>query len=108
MFDALMRVFQSHKPRRLPEPAPQRQSNPRLSVAVLMVEAAIQDEHFCERERAMIQSLLMRRFGLAEPEFIQLMATAEEQNKRMVQLLGYTSDISDSMEMTERVELIGM
>jgi len=108
MFDALMRVFQSAKPRRMPERSPQRESNPRLSAAVLMVEAAIQDEHFCERERAMIQSLLMRRFGLEEEEFVQLMATAEEQNKRMVQLLGYTSDISDSMEMTQRVELIGM
>ena len=108
MFDALMRVFQSAKPRRMPERSPQREPNPRLSVAVLMVEAALQDEHFCERERAMIQSLLIRRFGLTEEGFVQLMATAEEQNKRMVQLLGYTSDISDTMEMAQRVELIGM
>ena len=108
MFDALMRVFQSAKPRRLPERLPQREPNPRLAAAVLMVEAALQDEHFCERERAMIQSLLIRRFGLTEEEFVQLMSTAEEQNKRMVQLLGYTSDISDTMEMAQRVELIGM
>jgi len=39
--------------------------DPRLSVAVLMVEAALQDEHFCERERGMIQNLLMRRFNLS-------------------------------------------
>jgi uncharacterized tellurite resistance protein B-like protein len=108
MFDALMRVFHPAKPRHMPEPSPKRQPNPRLSAAVLMVEAALQDEHFCERERAMIQSLLIRRFDLTADEFIQLMAAAEEQNKRMVQLLGYTSDISDSMEMDKRVELIGM
>jgi uncharacterized tellurite resistance protein B-like protein len=108
MFDSLMRIFQSAKPRRMPERPPPRQPNPRLSVAVLMVEAALQDEHFCERERAMIQSLLMRRFDLTEEEFVQLMAAAEEQNKRMVQLLGHTSDLSDTMEMAERLELIGM
>ena len=108
MFDALMHIFQSAKPRRMPERPPPREPNPRLSVAVLMVEAALQDEHFCQRERAMIQSLLIRRFELTADKFVQLMAAAEEQNKRMVQLLGYTSDISDTMAMAERVELIGM
>jgi len=106
MFHSLMRIFHPAKPRR--ERSPQHESNPRLSAAVLMVEAALQDEHFCERERAMIQSLLMRRFDLTEEEFVQLMAAAEEQNKRMVQLLGHTSDLSDTMEMAERLELIGM
>ena len=104
MFDALMRVFQPSKPKR----PPPRQPNPRLAVAVLMVEAALQDQHFCERERAMIQSLLIRRFDLTAAEFAQLMTAAEEQNKRMVQLLGHTSDISDTMEMSQRIELIGM
>jgi len=106
MFDSLMRIFQSAKPRHAAPPP--REPNPRLSVAVLMVEAALQDEHFCERERDMIQSLLIRRFDLTAEEFSRLMATAEEQNKRMVQLLGHTSDITDAMAMAERVELIGM
>jgi uncharacterized tellurite resistance protein B-like protein len=108
MFDALMRVFQTAKPQRMPERPPPREPNPRLSVAVLMVEAAVQDELFCEREHAMIQSLLIRRFDLTADEFAQLMAAAEEQNKRMVQLHGHTSDISDTMAMAERVALIGM
>ena len=108
MFDALMRVFQSVRPKRTPQLPPKPDPNPRLSVAVLMVEAAVQDEHFCERERAMIQSLLTRRFDLTADEFVQLMAAAEEQNKQMVQLHGHTSDISDSMTMVERVALVGM
>jgi uncharacterized tellurite resistance protein B-like protein len=108
MFDALMRIFQSARPRRTPQLPPKPDPNPRLSVAVLMVEAAVQDEHFCERERAMIQSLLTRRFDLTADEFVQLMAAAEEQNKRMVQLHGHTSDISDTMDMAERVALVGM
>jgi uncharacterized tellurite resistance protein B-like protein len=112
MFDSLMHIFQSAKrqymPQRMPERPPPRQPNPRLSVAVLMVESALQDEFFCPRERAMIQSLLTRRFDLTADEFALLMAAAEEQNKQMVQLHGHTSDISDTMDMAQRVELIGM
>jgi uncharacterized tellurite resistance protein B-like protein len=48
------------------------------------------------------------RCPLTADEFVQLMAAAEEQNKRMVQLHGHTSDISDTMEMAERVALVGM
>ncbi len=112
MFDELMHFIQSAKerisPHRRPPPPPPHVPNPRLSVAVLMVEAALQDEHFCERERGMIQSLLMRRFALSDEEYAKLMAAAEEQNKQMVQLCGYTSDIAETMEMAERVQLIGM
>ncbi|HET7084672.1 MAG TPA: TerB family tellurite resistance protein [Rhizomicrobium sp.] len=98
--------FHSGKPK--PQSPPPHVPNLRLSVAVLMVEAALQDEHFCERERGMIQSLLTRRFALTDAEYGQLIAAAEEQNKQMVQLHGHTSDINDTMEMAERVELIGM
>jgi len=106
MFKELMRFFQSPKPQR--KSPPPRVPNPRLAVAVLMVEAALQDERFCERERAMIESLLMRRFTLSAQEYAQLIAAAEAQNKEMVQLHGHTDDISETMEMAERVELVGM
>src|SRR5262249_30059623 len=116
MFHDLLRFIQSHgfhsgrflAPRRNPQSPPPHIPDPRLSAAVLMVEAALQDEHFCERERGMIQTLLMRRFGLSSEEYAQLIAAAEKQNKQMVQLLGHTSDISETMAMSERVEVIGM
>lgn len=117
MFDELISLFQSArqsawqalKPPHKPPPAPPPHvPNPRLAVAVLMVEAALQDEHFCERERETIKSLLTRRFALDDGEYTQLIAAAEEQNKQMVQLLGHTSDIAETMEMSERVALIGM
>jgi len=108
MFSELMRFFQSAKPQRKAPVAPPRVPNPRLAVAVLMVEAALQDERFCERERSMIESLLTRRFTMTAEEYVQLIAAAEAQNKQMVQLHGHTDDISDTMEMAQRVELIGM
>ena len=116
MFHDLLRFIQSHgfqsarflAPRRQPQTPPPHVPDPRLSVAVLMVEAALQDEHFCERERGMIQTLLMRRFNLTGEEYGQLIAAAEDQNKQLVQLLGHTSDIAETMAMKERVDLIGM
>lgn len=116
MFHELMHFIRSdrfplakfHAAKPAPEAPPPHVPNLRLSVAVLMVEAALQDEHFCERERGMIQALLMRRFGLSDDEYAQLIACAEEQNKQLVQLHGHTSDISDTMAMAERVELVGM
>ena len=117
MFHDLLRFIQSHSfqsarflsPRHnAPQAPPPHVPDPRLSVAVLMVEAALQDEHFCERERGMIQSLLMRRFSLTADEYGQLITAAEQQNKQMVQLLGHTSDISETMAMPERVAVIGM
>lgn len=106
MFNELMRFFRAPKPER--KAPPPRIPNPRLAVAVLMVEAALQDERFCERERAAIESLLMRRFTLSAQEYAQLIEAAEAQNKQMVQLHGHTDDISETMEMIERIELVGM
>ena len=116
MFHDLMRFLQSDRfaasrflaPRHKPHTPPPHVPDPRLSVAVLMVEAALQDEHFCERERGMIQNLLMRRFNLSAEEYGQLIAAAENQNKQLVQLVGHASDISETIAMPERVELIGM
>ena len=116
MFHDLMRFLQSERfhasrflaPRRKMQKPPPHVPDPRLSVAVLMVEAALQDEHFCERERGMIRTLLMRRFNLSAGEYAQLIECAEQQNKLMVQLLGHTSDIAEAMAMAERVEMIGM
>src|SRR6202012_4809685 len=69
MFDSLMQLFQA--------PAPQRQPDLRLSVAVLLVEAARQDDRFEPRERVVIEQLLTRKFGLAAGECAALLAAAE-------------------------------
>ena len=100
MFDQLMRLFQA--------PAPQRQPDLRLSVAVLLVEAARQDDRFEPRERAVIAQLLTRKFGLAAGECEALVAAAEARAGEMVQLHGHTSEIFAAMTPEERVDLIEM
>jgi uncharacterized tellurite resistance protein B-like protein len=100
MFDALLRVLSAQEPSHV--------SNLRLSVAVLLLEAARQDDVFDARERALIERLLTNRFGLSQEECMGLIKSAELRAATMVQLHGHTSEIAAQMTPLERTELIEM
>jgi uncharacterized tellurite resistance protein B-like protein len=100
MFSALMRLLE--------DPAPAPAQDLRLSVAVLLLEAARQDDNFDARERAVIMALLARRFTLSPEECEKLIAAAEAHAAELVQLHGHTSAIAAAMSPEERVELIEM
>jgi uncharacterized tellurite resistance protein B-like protein len=101
MFAALMQMFNT------PEP-PLRGPHTRLSVAVLLLEAARQDDHFDQSEREMIEKLLSRRFSLTPPEVARLMEVGEKRAAQLVQLQGHTSEIAREMGPEERINLIEM
>jgi uncharacterized tellurite resistance protein B-like protein len=94
MFNQLMRLVKA--------PEPQRKPDLRLSVAVLLLEAARQDDQFDAKERAVIAQLLTRKFDLSPGECDALLAA------QMVQLHGHTSDVFDQMSPEERVHLVEM
>ena len=100
MFDQLMRLFQA--------PAPQPKPDLRLSVAVLLVEAARQDDRFEPAERAVIEHLLMRKFALTREDCVALLAAGEARAGEMVQLHGHTSTIFEAMTPDERIGLVEM
>ena len=100
MFDALARLLSAPQP----QPAP----DLRLSVAVLLLEAARQDDNFDARERAVIMALLARRFDLSPEECEKLIAAAQAHAAELVQLHGHTSAVAAAMSPEERVELIEM
>jgi uncharacterized tellurite resistance protein B-like protein len=100
MFDQLMRWVKT------PELAPP--ADLRLSVAVLMVEAARQDDRFDARERAGIQNLLARKFALGADECAVLLAAAEARASQMVQMHGHTSLLFEKLGPDERVQLVEM
>ena len=100
MFSALMRLLDA--------PAPQPAQDLRLSVAVLLLEAARQDDSFDAHERARIEQLLTDRFDLSENECAELMARAQARAEQMVQLHGHTSQIAAGMAPEERIHLIEM
>jgi uncharacterized tellurite resistance protein B-like protein len=100
MFTALMRLLDT------PAPAPARDL--RLSVAILLLEAARQDDTFDPRERATIEALLARRFDLSSAECAALVTAAEARASQMTQLHGHTSHIAEAMTPGERIQLVEM
>ena len=77
-------------------------------MAILLLEAARQDDVFAPSERATIETLLTERFGLSPDECHALMAAAEARAAQMVQLHGTTSDVAAEMTPQERAQLIEM
>lgn len=80
----------------------------RISVAVLLLEAAWRDDQFDPRERAVIERLLTERFALTKKECTELMALGEQTVSRMVQLQPYTHAVFERMDPEERIQLIEM
>src|SRR3954470_19753643 len=100
MFQALLRSLSAPKERRPPDL--------RMSVAILLLEAARQDDAFDAQERATIISLLTGRFGLSPQECETLLNSAEAHAAELVQLHGHTSEIAAQMTPQERIGLIEM
>jgi uncharacterized tellurite resistance protein B-like protein len=100
MFQQLIRAFQA--------PVPQRQPDVKLSVAVLLVEAARQDDQFEPRERAVIEALLTQKFDMTAEECAALLAAAVARSEQMVQIQGHTSELLDAMTQEERIGVIEM
>jgi uncharacterized tellurite resistance protein B-like protein len=100
MFAALARL--------LSEPQSRAQPDLRLSVAVLLLEAARQDDTFDAAERAVILKLLAQRFSLSPAECEKLVTEAQAHAAELVQLHGHTSAIAEAMAPAQRIELIEM
>ncbi|MES2253507.1 MAG: TerB family tellurite resistance protein [Pseudomonadota bacterium] len=100
MFQQLMRVFQA--------PAPQRQPDVKLSVAVLLVEAARQDDQFEPEERSVIATMLTQKFDMTAEECAALLTAAVARSEQMVQIQGHTSELLDVMTEQERIGVIEM
>jgi uncharacterized tellurite resistance protein B-like protein len=100
LFDQLMRMLKA--------PEPQRRPDPRLSVAVLLVEAARQDDQFDVQERAVIEQLLTQKYSLTAEECAALLAAGEARAGELVQLHGHTSAIFETMTPEERIGVIEM
>ncbi len=79
-----------------------------LAAAVLLVEAARMDAEFEADERAHIETLLARRFGLDAAESRELLALAERTAANSVEWQGYTRVIKDHLEPDDRIQVIEM
>jgi uncharacterized tellurite resistance protein B-like protein len=79
-----------------------------LAVAALLIETARVDDTLDAKERAVIEHLLERRFGLGPDAARALEAAAEQRSERSVQLFGFVRTINERMPPERRIELIEM
>lgn len=80
----------------------------RLALTALLVEAAHGQDHFNERERAVIERLLERRFSLSSSDARRLVAAGEREADRSVELFHFARIINERLSFQQRVELIEM
>lgn len=79
-----------------------------LALAALLIEAAYSDDRFHEAERAVIASLIERRFNLSHSDAHALLAAAEAMASESAELFPFTRIINQRLSFEERVELIEM
>lgn len=80
----------------------------RLACAVLMIEAARADHDEQDEEIRAVELLLRERFDLAPDEAETLIRHAREQLDHSVALQGFTRQLMDMLDETERGRLVGM
>lgn len=79
-----------------------------LACAVLLVEAARADHSEHDAEMQVIKRLLRERFDLSADETAALLQRASEQADHAVALQGFTRQLIDLLDESERGELVGM
>jgi uncharacterized tellurite resistance protein B-like protein len=102
MLDRLIKIFAAEQPR------PHQPHELHLAAGALLVEAALLDGYFDERERATVSRVLKGRFELSAGEVDELMAAAEQKVKDSTQLFEFTRVIGRHFSAEERIELMEM
>jgi len=91
-----------------PRPAADTPDKLQIAVAALLVQAALMGDRFDQAERAVIERLLVARFGLSPEATRRLLESAEQAVDRSNQLFAFTKLAADQLDPDERVQLIEM
>jgi uncharacterized tellurite resistance protein B-like protein len=79
-----------------------------IATAALLVRAAVINGAIEPSERTMLQTLLMRRYGIEAEEAEELIATALMKEEKAVDLYGFTSVVAQHLGQEGRLELVEM
>jgi uncharacterized tellurite resistance protein B-like protein len=89
-----------------PDPTPMTPEDCRLALTALMVRLARQDEHYTPTERAMIEKVVRRRYGVDEAAAQALRAEAETLEAEASDTVRFTRLIKDAVPYDEREGVI--
>jgi uncharacterized tellurite resistance protein B-like protein len=77
----------------------------RLAACALLLELAYADDEFTEQERVHLRGALQRQFGVDEPQAAELIALAEEERVKAVDLWGFTNLIAEHYSLGQKMVL---
>lgn len=77
----------------------------KLAACALLLELAHADDEFTDEERAHVEEVLTRHFDLDEEDVQELMALAETERRRAVDLYQFTSLIASSYDEGQKMVL---
>ncbi|HEU5482602.1 MAG TPA: TerB family tellurite resistance protein [Sphingomicrobium sp.] len=80
----------------------------RRATAVLMLDVALADKVFDEREREHLRELAAAQFGLSKDEAAELIASAREEAEEMVSLHEFTQFLHNNLSHDEKAGIVGM
>ena len=89
-------------------PAASTTDRARLACAALLTRAAWLDGHLSESEEAAVERTMVERFGLEAGEVKAILAEAEDDLDRSVDIYRYTRALREAFDGNERIELLEM
>ncbi len=96
------------QPDRVPAAAEQRERAIRRATAVLMLDVALADKVFDEREVAHLRAIAQEHFGLEPAEADELIASAREEAEQMVSLHEFTHFLHNNLSHDEKARIVGL
>lgn len=103
----LRKIRERFEPGAVQTPA-SRAESVRLATAALLVETIRADFDATAAERAALEALLQKHFGLTPAEASDLVATAERAADKSVSLYDFTRVLNDSLAAGEKGDVIEM
>jgi uncharacterized tellurite resistance protein B-like protein len=89
-----------------PDPTPMTPEDCRLALTALMVRLARQDEHYTDTERAMIERVICRRYGVDAEGARALRAEAETLEAEASDTVRFTRLVKEAVPYEEREAVI--
>lgn len=105
--DGIKRLFRD-SPTELPEPSPDPSSetNPvHVAACALLLEIAYADGEFSEQERAHLEEVLERHFGLPPESGQRVLALAETARREAVDYYRFTSTLRQNYDLGQKMVL---
>ncbi|CAM2008139.1 tellurite resistance TerB family protein [Acanthopleuribacter pedis] len=84
----------------------EQQEDPLLYRVVLLLEVAMFDDEFDNREKALIVHLLETKYGLNREEIEALLTLADEKRAQSHDIFAHTSRINDWLSLEDRADLM--